>query len=65
MWGPWINGWDTQSLARSFSTMTLAPPTAVSDWVPDSGASYHTTPDIGILVSTSPPHPPFFHRCGK
>jgi hypothetical protein len=55
--GPWINGWDTQSLASSFSTMTLAPPTMVSDWVADSGASYHTTPDAGILVSTSPPHP--------
>jgi hypothetical protein len=23
--------------------MTLAPPTAVSDWVADSDASYHTT----------------------
>jgi hypothetical protein len=25
--------------------------------VADSGASYHTTPDAGILSSTSPPHP--------
>jgi hypothetical protein len=39
--------------------MTLAPPTSVSDWVADSGASYHTTPDTGILSSTSPPTPPF------
>jgi hypothetical protein len=28
--GPWTNGWDTLSLASSFSTMTLAPPTSVS-----------------------------------
>jgi hypothetical protein len=39
--------------------MTLAPPTSVSDWVADSGASYHTTPDTGILSSTSPFHPSF------
>jgi hypothetical protein len=55
--GPWTNGWDTQSLASSFSTMTLAPPTSVSDWVADSSASYHTTPDACILSSTSPTHP--------
>jgi hypothetical protein len=59
VWGPWTNGWDTQSLANSFSTITLAPPTSVSDWVADFGASYHTTPDAGILSSTSPPTPPF------
>jgi hypothetical protein len=29
VWGPWTNGWDVQSLASSFSTMTLAPPTLV------------------------------------
>jgi hypothetical protein len=58
VWGPWANGWDTQSLANS-STMTLAPPTSVSDWVADSGASYHTTPDAGILSSTSLPTLPF------
>jgi hypothetical protein len=38
--------------------MTLAPRTSVSDWVADSGASYHTTLDVGILSSTSPT-PPF------
>jgi hypothetical protein len=37
--------------------MTLAPPTSVSDWVADFGASYHTTTDAGIMSSTSPPHP--------
>jgi hypothetical protein len=57
MWGPWTNGWDAQSLTSSFFTMTLAPPTTVSDWVADSGASYHTTLDAGILSSTSPAHP--------
>ena len=34
--------------------MQLTPP---ADWVADSGASYHTTPDAGILSSTRPPHP--------
>jgi hypothetical protein len=58
VWGPWTNGWDTQSLADSFSTMTLAPPTSVSNWVADSGASYHTTPDAGFLSSTAPPPTP-------
>jgi hypothetical protein len=57
VWGAWTNVWDTQSLASSFSMMTLAPPTSVSDWVADYGASYHTTPDAGILSSTSPPLP--------
>jgi hypothetical protein len=57
VWGPWTNGWDTQSLTNSLSTMTLAPPTLVSNWVADSGASYHTIPDAGILSSTSPSHP--------
>jgi hypothetical protein len=37
--------------------MTLTSPTSVSDWVANSGASYHTTPDAGILSSTSPAHP--------
>jgi hypothetical protein len=32
----------------------LAPPTSVSDWVADSGASYHTTPDAGTLSTTHP-----------
>jgi hypothetical protein len=35
----------------------MAPPISVSDWVADSGASYHTTADAGILSSTSPAHP--------
>jgi hypothetical protein len=66
VWGPWTNGWDAQSLANSFSMMTLAPPTTVSDLVAESGASYHTTLDTGILSSTCPPTlPSFFHRFGK
>lgn len=39
--------------------MTLVPPTSVTVWVADSGASYHTTPDVGTLSSTHPPHPSF------
>jgi hypothetical protein len=44
----------TQSLAGSFSTMTLAPPTSFSDWVVDFSASYHTTPDVVTLSTTHP-----------
>ncbi|WVZ83833.1 hypothetical protein U9M48_030931 [Paspalum notatum var. saurae] len=34
------------------------PPTSVStDWITDSGASYHTTPHTNILSSIRPPHP--------
>jgi hypothetical protein len=28
-----------------------------TEWIADSGASYHTTPDAGILSSVRPPHP--------
>jgi|SRR5688572_21995621 hypothetical protein len=41
----------------SFSTMTLAPPTSILDWVADSGASYHTTPNASTLSTTLPPQP--------
>jgi hypothetical protein len=37
--------------------MTLTPP-AITDWVADFGASYHTTPNTGILSSFYPPPPP-------
>jgi hypothetical protein len=46
--------WDQQSLANSFSTMALTPP-VVTDWVTDSGASNHTTSDVGNLTSVHPP----------
>ncbi|XP_039822783.1 uncharacterized protein LOC120684997 [Panicum virgatum] len=45
-WTPWSGSWDQQSLANSFSTMTLHPP-ASTDWVVDTGASTHMTPDSG------------------
>nr|CAB3499537.1 unnamed protein product [Digitaria exilis] len=40
----------------SFSTLGLTPPTS-AEWITDSGASFHTTPDSGILSSVHPPHP--------
>ena len=36
--------------------MGLTPP-ASTEWIADSGASFHTTPDAGILSSVRPPHP--------
>ena len=52
----WPGGWDQAALAQSFSTMGLTPPTS-TEWIADSGASFHTTPDAGILSSVRPPHP--------
>src|SRR6185437_10682518 len=52
----WPGGWDQAALAQSFSTMGLTPPTRTA-WIADSGASFHTTPDAGILSSIRPPHP--------
>jgi hypothetical protein len=54
-WSPWTGSWDQESLANSFNTMTMVPP-AVTDWVADSGASSHTTSDVGNLTSVCPPH---------
>ena len=51
---PSPSAWDPTVLAQSFSTMGLTPPTG-PEWIADSGASYHTTPDAGILSSTRPP----------
>ena len=36
--------------------MGLTPPVS-TEWITDSGASFHTTPDAGILSSVRPPHP--------
>ncbi|WVZ81797.1 hypothetical protein U9M48_029138 [Paspalum notatum var. saurae] len=33
------------------------PPSVRTDWIADSGASFHTTPDARILFSVRPPHP--------
>jgi hypothetical protein len=52
-WSPLSRGWDNASLAVAFSTMAMTPP---SDWVIDSGASYHTTPTTGTLSRSHPPH---------
>ena len=41
-------------MAHSFGTMALTPPVA-PEWVTDSGATYHTTPNPGILSSVHPP----------
>jgi hypothetical protein len=49
-----MGAWDQQSLANSFSTMALTP-SAVTDWVVDSGASNHTTSNVGNLSSVRPP----------
>jgi hypothetical protein len=57
-WSPLAGGWDNASLAATFSTMAMTPPP--SDWVIDSGASYHTTPSAGMLSHFHPlrsPHP--------
>ncbi|XP_025806729.1 uncharacterized protein LOC112885293 [Panicum hallii] len=55
-WSPWTGpGWDQQSLANSFSTMALTPPsTSTQDWVADSGASHHSTPSAGNIFHTRP-----------
>jgi hypothetical protein len=52
-WSPLFGGWDNASLAAAFSTMAMTPPS--SDWVNDSGASYHTTPTTGTLSRSHPP----------
>jgi hypothetical protein len=55
-WSPLAGGWDNASLAAAFSTMAMTRPS--SDWVIDSGASYHTTPTAGTLsLSLIPPFP--------
>jgi hypothetical protein len=54
-WNPWTRCWDQQSLANSFSTMTLNQP-IIMDWIADSGASNHTTPDSGNVSLSHPPN---------
>ena len=48
----WPGGWDQAALAQSFSAMGLKPPVSTK-WITDSGASFHTTPDAGILFRCS------------
>jgi hypothetical protein len=59
-WSLLSRGWDNASLAAAFSTMAMTPPS--SDWVIDSGASYHTTPTTGTLSRFHPPIPLILHR---
>jgi hypothetical protein len=51
-WTPWMSSRHQQPLAHSFHTMTMVPPT-----VTDSGASNHTTFNVGNLTSIRPPLP--------
>jgi hypothetical protein len=46
-------GWDAAALA-AFQTPTLTPPMGPK-WITDTGATYHITPDPGILTSVRPP----------
>jgi hypothetical protein len=43
-------------MANSFSTMTLNSPQAITDWVADSEASNHTTPNTGNISSFCSPN---------
>jgi hypothetical protein len=47
------------SLALSAHTVPspLPPPRSTTDWVVDSGASFHTTPTTTSLPHSHPPHP--------
>ena len=54
LWTPWSGSWDQQSLASNFSTVSLNHP-AITDWVMDSGASSHMTPDSGNISLFRPP----------
>jgi hypothetical protein len=48
--------WDPQSLASCLSSMMLAPPMPMTDWVADSGITNQTTPHLGLLrLPTLPP----------
>jgi hypothetical protein len=48
-WNPWQGAWDQQSPASSFNTMTLQQPQSITEWIADSEASNHTTPDSGNI----------------
>jgi hypothetical protein len=54
---PWHDSWDQQSLVNSFNTMSLQTPPSFMEWVVDSGASNHTTPDPGNISLFQPPNP--------
>jgi len=49
--------YDAPPLSQPPAWALLVLPPIRSDWIADSGASYHTTPDTSILSSIRPPHP--------
>ena len=49
-----LPSWDQQSLASTFSTMTLNQP-QTTEWYFDSGASSHITSHLTALSHSSPP----------
>jgi hypothetical protein len=53
-WSPLAGGWDNASLTVALNTMAMTPPP--TDWVINSGASYHTTPTAGTLSRSHPLH---------
>jgi hypothetical protein len=61
---PWSGRISMWPLAQSVSTVGLTPPVD-TEWITDSGASYHTTPDVGILSSVWHPHPSSFFHHGR
>jgi hypothetical protein len=52
---PWFSEWDPQSITGCLSSTTPAPPTPMTDWVANSGATNHTTPHPGHIFSPRPP----------
>jgi histone deacetylase 1/2 len=44
--------WDPHALANAFSTVSLTPPPASSDWVIDSGATSHIASNPGMVTLT-------------
>jgi hypothetical protein len=46
--------WDAAALAAAFQTPALTPSMG-PEWIADTGATYHITPDHGILTSVRPP----------
>jgi hypothetical protein len=52
-----VQGWDQQSLASAFSTVSSNQPQN-TEWYFDSGATSHMTSDVGTLSRSSIPCPP-------
>jgi hypothetical protein len=48
-WMLWHGLWSPQSLANAFDMMMLQTPSSLTEWVADSGALNHTTPDPGNI----------------